>query len=85
MGYLLGLITGIIVGLLIAPERGDVTREELRQRSEELRRRADELADRAKRISEDAQVRTQKLIDDARTQLREVRGSDGGRHEGSVS
>lgn len=78
MQFILGVITGAIVALLLAPQRGDVTREELRQATDDLRRRADELSDRAKRVSEEAQVRTQKLIDEARKQVQEIRPRDGG-------
>ena len=78
MQFILGLIAGAVAALLLAPQRGDVTREELRQASEDLRRRADELSERARRASEEAQARTQKLVDDARQQMSEMRGRDGG-------
>lgn len=77
MGFLFGVVIGVVAGLLLAPQRGDVTREELRQASEELRRRAEDLAERARKISEDAQTRTQKLLED-------VRARDGGTSEGAT-
>jgi gas vesicle protein len=78
MQFILGIIIGAVAALLLAPQRGDVTREELRQASEDLRRRADDLQERAKRASDEAQTRTQKLIDDAKKQMAEIRTRDGG-------
>ncbi len=78
MQFIFGIIVGAVAALLFAPQRGDVTREELRAATEDLRRRADELSERAKRLSDDAQVRTQKLIDEAKKQVQEVRPKDGG-------
>jgi len=83
MQLLLGAVIGAIVMALFAPQRGDVTREEVRAATEDLRRRADELTERAKRVSDEAQVRTQKLIDEARKQMQEIRPRDGG--QGSAS
>ncbi|TMD59001.1 MAG: YtxH domain-containing protein [Chloroflexi bacterium] len=67
MQFILGAIVGAVVMALFAPQRGDVTREELRAATEDLRRRADELSDRAKRVTEDA-----------RKQMQEMRARDGG-------
>jgi gas vesicle protein len=78
MQFFLGAMIGAVLMALFAPQRGDVTREELRAATEDLRRRADDLAERARRASEDAQVRTQKLIDDARKQMQDIRPRDGG-------
>ncbi len=78
MNFILGVIVGAVAALLLAPQRGDVTREELRQATEDLRRHADELSERAKRVSEEAQARTQKLIDDAKKQMADIRARDGG-------
>jgi gas vesicle protein len=83
MQFLFGAIVGAIVMALFAPQRGDVTREEVRSATEDLRRRADELTERARRVTDEAQVRTQKLIDDARKQMQEIRPRDGG--QGSTS
>ncbi|HYY53769.1 MAG TPA: YtxH domain-containing protein [Candidatus Dormibacteraeota bacterium] len=78
MQFILGAIVGAIAMALFAPQRGDVTREELRAATEDLRRRADDLSERARRASEEAQVRTQKLIEEARKQMQEIRPRDGG-------
>lgn len=67
MQFIFGAVVGAVLMALFAPQRGDVTREELRVATEDLRRRADEL-----------QVRTQKIVEDARKQMQEMRGRDGG-------
>jgi gas vesicle protein len=68
MGFIIGLLTGAIVALLYAPKTGDITREELRQRSEELKRRADELQKIAQKLADDASVKGRELIDEAKKQ-----------------
>ena len=68
MGFLVGLLTGAVLALLYAPKPGDVTREELRQRSDELRRRADELQRLAQKLSEDAQTKGKEFVDEAKKQ-----------------
>ncbi len=49
MKFVLGLTVGVALGLIFAPERGEVTRQRLREKAEELaevpRRKAEELAD----------------------------------------
>ncbi len=82
MGFIVGIAVGLVMGLLIAPQRGDVTREELRALSEELRRRSEDLAERARHIADEAQGKTQKLVDDAR---KEARSRDGGTSESGKS
>ena len=68
MGFLFGLLIGAIAGLLYAPKSGDLTREELRQRSDELKRRADELQRIATQLAEEAQVKGKALLGDAKRQ-----------------
>jgi len=68
MGFFMGLLTGAVIALLYAPKTGDITREELRQRSEELRRRADELQRVAQDLSAQAQVKGKELADEAKRQ-----------------
>ena len=68
MGFILGLLTGAVIALLYAPKTGDITREELRQRSDELKRRADDLQHIAQKLAEDAQVKGRELVDEAKRQ-----------------
>ncbi len=68
MGFFMGLLTGAVIALLYAPKPGDMTREELRQRSEELKRRADELQRVAQDLSAQAQVKGRELADEAKRQ-----------------
>lgn len=69
MGFFFGLLTGAVVALLYAPKPGDITREELRQRSDELMRRADELQKIAQELSAQAQVKGRELAGEAKRQL----------------
>jgi gas vesicle protein len=68
MGFFIGLLTGAVVALLYAPKPGDITREELRQRTEELKSRADELQRIAQDLSAQAQVKGRELADEAKRQ-----------------
>ncbi len=68
MRFFIGVLTGAVLALLYAPKPGDLTREELRQRSDELRRRADELQKVAQDLSQQAQVKGRELADEARKQ-----------------
>ncbi|HEV8230449.1 MAG TPA: YtxH domain-containing protein [Candidatus Limnocylindria bacterium] len=68
MGFLIGLLTGAVIALLYAPKPGDITREELRQRSDELKRRADELQRIATDLSQQAQVKGKELAGEAKKQ-----------------
>jgi gas vesicle protein len=68
MGFFIGVLTGAVLALLYAPKTGDITREELRQRTEELRRRADELQRIAQDLSGQAQLKGRELADEAKKQ-----------------
>ena len=68
MGFLIGLLTGAVIALLYAPKSGDITRDELKQRSDELKRRADELQRIATDLSQQAQVKGRELADEAKRQ-----------------
>ncbi len=68
MGFFIGVLTGAVLALLYAPKSGDITREELRQRTEELRRRADELQRVAQDLSQQATSRGRELADEAKRQ-----------------
>jgi gas vesicle protein len=82
MGFIVGLLTGAVLALLYAPRSGDLTREELRQRSDELKRRADDLQRIAQKLADEAQVKGRELIDEAKRQWGETgrasQGSSGG-------
>ncbi len=68
MGFFIGVLTGAVLALLYAPKPGDMTREELRQRTDELRRRAEELQRAAQELSLQAQVKGRELADEAKKQ-----------------
>lgn len=68
MGFFIGMLAGAVVALLYAPKTGDITREELRQRTDELKRRADELQRIAQDLSVQAQTKGRELADEAKKQ-----------------
>jgi len=70
MWFILGILVGAVTALLYAPKSGDLTREELRQRTDELKRRADELQRTAQRLADEAQVKGRELVDEAQTRGR---------------
>lgn len=83
MGFFIGLLSGAVLALLYAPKTGDITREELRQRTDDLRRRADELQRIAQDLSGQAQVKGRELADEAKRQFQRSgtgkgTGSEGG-------
>ena len=85
MGFFMGLLTGAVMALLYAPKSGDITREELRQRTDELRRRADELQQIAQDLSAQAQVKGRELADEAKRQWQRSGKNPGGSEGGSAS
>jgi gas vesicle protein len=78
MGFFIGLLTGAVVALLYAPKPGDITREELRQRTDELKGRADELQKIAQDLSAQAQVKGRELADEAKRQWERTGPRSGG-------
>ncbi len=52
LGFLVGGIVGTMVGILIAPQSGAVTRADLAERSEEWRRRGEDLRARVSPLVE---------------------------------
>jgi gas vesicle protein len=78
MGFFMGLLTGAVIALLYAPKPGDMTREELRQRSDELKRRADDLQRIAQDLSAQAQVKGRELADEAKRQWERTTQRPGG-------
>ena len=65
MGFIIGVLVGAVGALLYAPRTGDMTRDELKQRSDELKRRADDLQRIAQRLADEAGVKGRELIDEA--------------------
>jgi gas vesicle protein len=84
MGFIVGLLTGAVLALLYAPRSGELTREELRQRSDELKRRADDLQRVAQKLADDAQVKGRELIDEAKRQWSETGRAPQGPSGGSA-
>ena len=83
MGFFIGILTGAVIALLYAPKTGDITREELRQRTDELKRRADDLQRIAQDLSVQAQVKGKELADEAKRQW--TRSGKGANEGGTAS
>ena len=84
MGFFIGFLTGAVMALLYAPKPGDITREELRQRTDDLVRRADELQRIAQDLSGQAQVKGRELADEAKRQFSRA-GKNPGSEGGTIS
>ena len=65
MGLLVGGLTGFALGVLLAPQPGSATREQLKARTEELRSRVEGLTQRARSTAEET-------VESARATLREA-------------
>lgn len=78
MGFVFGLLIGAIAALLYAPKSGEITREELRQRTDELKRRADELQRIAQKMADDVSVKGREVIEDAKRQWERGSGPTSG-------
>jgi len=76
-GFLLGTVVGAAVALLLAPQSGEETVEQIRERGIELRGRAGELSDtgrkRAEELAADARKRAEEAQERGRLVLEEQR------------
>lgn len=72
-GFLLGAIAGVLVGVLVAPRRGEETREILRSRADvwqaDVMARLDQASTELEALRRDVMVR----LDDVRSQLASYR------------
>jgi len=75
-GFVIGGLVGAAVALILAPQSGEETRAQIRERSIELRDRAGELAvearQRAEELSEEARRRAEDLSADTRKRVEEI-------------
>lgn len=69
-GFLVGLGTGAVLGLLFAPRRGDETREQWRSKANDLMDTANEHADRVKAVA----TKIQEQVANLRPQQPETEG-----------
>ncbi len=65
MGFFFGALLGGTIGLLFAPQSGEETRDQIRQRSIELTEQASQKA-------EEARMKAEALLDDARKKFDEA-------------
>jgi gas vesicle protein len=75
-GFVIGGLVGAAVALILAPQSGEETRAQIRERSIELRDRAGELAvetrQRAEELSEEARKRAEDLSAETRKRVEEI-------------
>ncbi len=70
LGFLVGGMVGAVVGILIAPQSGAVTRADLAERSEEWRRRG-----------EDLRARVSPLVETVRDRMGQTQATEGADEE----
>jgi len=82
-GFLLGTVVGAAAALLLAPQAGEDTREQIRERgielksravdlSEQGRKRAEELAVEARQRAAEAQERSRLALEEQRARLQDA-------------
>jgi len=69
-GLIVGGLVGAVIGLLMAPQKGEETLRQLRERGVELRSRADELAARARELAQEAVEEGKKAAEQAGAELK---------------
>lgn len=70
--FLAGLVAGGVAALLLAPDKGTVTRRRIRGGARELR---DEVETKAHDLKEAAQSRIEQVADAARSKMGDLRGA----------
>jgi gas vesicle protein len=71
-GFFLGGLIGAGLALLLAPQRGEETREQLRERGIELRGRVDEMTARAREGAGGVVARGRGAVDEGRASVRQA-------------
>ena len=81
-GFIVGGLVGAATALILAPQSGERTRTQIREKGIELRDRAEDLAEdarvRAERLAEEAQLRAEEAVAEARKRAEELQ--ERGRH-----
>jgi len=68
-GFLIGGLVGAAVALLLAPQSGEETREQIRDKSIELRDQAEVMAKDAMTTAEDLQKRGQVILEEQKSRV----------------
>jgi len=75
-GFIVGGLVGAATALILAPQSGERTRTQIREKGIELRDRAEDLAEdtrvRAERLAEEARVRAEEAAEEARRRADEL-------------
>ncbi len=69
LAFLLGAVTGAIVGILFAPAEGKQTRKVVAKYIEDLEEKGEELVDDGKKFVEDGAKKVKDFIDDGKEKL----------------
>lgn len=75
-GFVIGGLVGAAVALILAPQSGEETRAQIKEKSIELKTRAGELAvearQRAEELSEEARQKAEELSSETRKRIEEI-------------
>jgi len=75
-GFIVGGLTGAIVALLLAPQSGEETRKQIKEKSIEMRDQAstyvDEVVVKAEKTMDEVSTKTSELIDTTKKKAAEV-------------
>jgi len=71
-GFLLGAVAGAAMALLFAPQTGEETRRQLKERGIELKDKADEISAQVRERAEEASARSRIVLEERVAQLEEA-------------
>ena len=71
-GFIIGGLVGAAAALILAPQSGEQTRSQIRERGIELRDRAGEMAEDARKRAEDAAVEARRRADELERRAKEM-------------
>jgi len=84
-GFIIGGLVGAATALILAPQSGEQTRSQIREKGIELRDRAGEVAEDARQRAEEAAVEARKRADELERRAKEMYDEQRTRVTGAVA